>query len=371
MAINCDSAAVEKDLVALESAARGGDNVLYPMKQAFKDYATIGEVFGRVSIARQDDRNRLARIAGDVADQHRVMDVGGALQQIQRRQHAEPGRQVGSTHAAETLSIARDRSEVDPRDTGVSMLGADHAHHRHSGLDQIGHVLDVWRVDELRGVSVTDGVLSLGALTTYTEMMRSKAVREHLPALALVSHEVGAWAIQNRGTLGGSLAQAHPAADYPAAVLALDAEIVAQSRSGERVLPIASFFTGMFSTQLRNDEILTEVRVPRTTSENVTYKKFHHPASGYAVVGVAVRLKMSGPKIDTAAVGITGVSDSAYRATAVEVALRGKPASAIAEAAKQAARGVEIIGDVYASAPYRRHLVTVIARRALEQAASG
>jgi carbon-monoxide dehydrogenase medium subunit len=137
------------------------------------------------------------------------------------------------------------------------------------------------------------------------------------------------------------------------------------------VIPATKFFLGMFSTELRNDEILTEVRVPKTTGENVTYKKFHHPASGYAVVGVAVRLKMSGAKIESAAVGITGVSDVAYRATAVENALRGKAASVIAEAANQAGQGVEIIGDVYASATYRQHLVTVITRRALEQAVSG
>ena len=164
------------------------------------------------------------------------------------------------------------------------------------------------------------------------------------------------------------MAQAHPAADYPAAVLALDAEIVAQSRSGERVIPAAKFFTGMFSTALRNDEILTEVRVPDTMGERVAYKKFHHPASGYAVVGVAVRAKIANGKIDRAAVGITGVADVAYRASAVEDALQGKPPSAIRDAAIEAAKAVEIIGDYFASAEYRRHLVAVITRRALEEA---
>jgi len=154
-------------------------------------------------------------------------------------------------------------------------------------------------------------------------------------------------------------------------VLALDAEIVAHSRSGERVIPATKLFTGMFSTALRNDEIITEIRVPKTIGEGVAYKKFHHPASGYAVVGVAVRLKMSGAgaKIESAAVGITGVAEHAYRATAVENALRGTPASAIADAATHAAHGVEVLGDYYASAEYRTHLVTVITRRALEQAA--
>jgi carbon-monoxide dehydrogenase medium subunit len=164
------------------------------------------------------------------------------------------------------------------------------------------------------------------------------------------------------------LAQAHPAADYPAAVLALDAEIVAHSRGGERVIPATKFFTGMFSTGLRNDEILTEVRVPDTMGDRVAYKKFHHPASGYAVVGAAVRVRVSSGKIESAAVGITGVSDVAYRASAVEDALEGKPTSAIADAAMQAVKGVEVLGDYFASAEYRRHLVTVITRRALEEA---
>src|SRR5207245_9262747 len=116
-------------------------------------------------------------------------------------------------------------------------------------------------------------------------------------------------------------------------------------------------------------EIITEVRVPKTTGDGVAYKKFHHPASGYAVVGVAVRLKKSANKIEAAAVGITGVSEIAYRANAVENALRGKPLDAIADAAEHAASSIVVIGDVYASAEYRRHLVTVITRRALVAAA--
>jgi carbon-monoxide dehydrogenase medium subunit len=232
-------------------------------------------------------------------------------------------------------------------------------------------LVDIGHIGGLSYIRESGDQVRIGALTTHAEVAASQLLRRVSPLLALTATQIGDTQVRNRGTLGGSLAQAHPAADYPAAVLALDAEIVAQSRSGERVIPIAGFFTGMFSTQLRGDEILTEVRVPRTTSENVAYKKVHHPASGYAVVGVAVRLKLSGSKIDSAAVGITGASDAAYRATAVEIALRGKPVSAIADAARQAASGVDIIGDVYASAPYREHLVTVIARRALEQAAGG
>lgn len=238
-------------------------------------------------------------------------------------------------------------------------------------LAQPSLLVDIGRIAGLGYIRESGDQILIGSLTTHAEVAASQLLHRHSPLLALTAAHIGDPQVRNRGTIGGSLAQAHPAADYPAAVLALDAEVVANSRAGERVIPIAGFFTGMFSTQLRPDEILTEVRVPRTTAENVAYKKFHHPASGYAVVGVAVRLRMAGSKIDSAAVGITGVSDVAYRATAVEIALRGKPTTAIPEAARQAARGVEIIGDVYASAPYREHLVTVIARRALEEAARG
>jgi aerobic carbon-monoxide dehydrogenase medium subunit len=134
------------------------------------------------------------------------------------------------------------------------------------------------------------------------------------------------------------------------------------------VIPAGQFFTGMFSTSLRPDEIITEIRVPRTEGEQVVYKKHHHPASGYAVVGVAVRLKLSGTTIDNAAVAITGISDIAYRATTVENELRGKSVSAIPEAAAHAAIGVDAIGDNYASAEYRTHLASVYTRRALEEA---
>jgi aerobic carbon-monoxide dehydrogenase medium subunit len=236
-------------------------------------------------------------------------------------------------------------------------------------LTQPALLVDIGRIGGLIYIRESGDRVAIGAMTTHAEVASSQLLLRSSPLLALTGTQIGDTQVRNRGTIGGSLAQAHPAADYPAAVLALDAEIVAHSRSGERVIPATKFFTGMFTTELRSDEIITEIRVPTTTGEGVAYKKFHHPASGYAVVGVAVRLKMPGAAIDSAAVGITGVSDIAYRAAAVEKALRGKPVSAIANAAAHAAHGVEVLGDSYASAEYRKHLVTVITRRALEQAA--
>jgi carbon-monoxide dehydrogenase medium subunit len=236
-------------------------------------------------------------------------------------------------------------------------------------LAQPSLLVDIGRIGGLSYIRESGDRIVIGAMTTHADVAGSDVLQRSSPLLALAAAQIGDTQVRNRGTLGGSLAQSHPAADYPAAVLALDAEIVAHSRSGERVIPATQFFTGMFSTALRNDEILTEVRVPRTDGQKVAYKKHHHPASGYAVVGIAVRLKMSGPKIDSVAVGITGLAEHAYRATAVESALRGKSVSAIADASLQAAKGVEVLGDTYASAEYRRHLVTVMTRRALEQAA--
>jgi carbon-monoxide dehydrogenase medium subunit len=230
-------------------------------------------------------------------------------------------------------------------------------------------LVDIGRIGGLAYIRESGDQIVIGAMTTHAEVAASKLLLRTSPLLAQTAHEIGDTQVRNRGTIGGSLAQAHPSADYPAAVLALDAELVVHSRKGERVIPATKFFTGMFSTQLRSDEILTEIRVPRTAGEGTAYKKFHHPASGYAVVGIAVRLKMSGGKVDNAAVGITGVSDIAYRATKVESALRGKPATAFADAATHAAAGAEVLGDYYASTEYRRHLAEVMTRRALTQAA--
>jgi aerobic carbon-monoxide dehydrogenase medium subunit len=235
-------------------------------------------------------------------------------------------------------------------------------------LAQPGLLIDLGSIGGLDHIRESGGAISIGAMTTHVAIAGSDLLHRTSPLLALAAAQIGDTQVRNRGTIGGSLAQSHPAADYPAAVLALDAEIVLVSRTGERIVPATRFFTGMFANELRPDEILTEIRVPKTAGEGVSYKKHHHPASGFAVVGVAVRVKVSGGKIENAAVGITGVADIAYRASAVEGALRGKPLSAIADAASYAANAVEPLGDTYASAEYRQHLAAVLTRRALEEA---
>jgi aerobic carbon-monoxide dehydrogenase medium subunit len=267
---------------------------------------------------------------------------------------------------SEALDLLASREDAKVLAGGHSLLPAMKLR-----LAQPAVLIDIGRIGGLSYIRESGDRIVIGAMTTHADIAGSRLLLQSSPLLALAAAQIGDTQVRNRGTVGGSLAQAHPSADYPAAVLALDAEIVAHSRSGERVIPATRFFEGMFSTALHPDEILTEVRVPRTTGERVAYNKFHHPASGYAVVGVAVRLKMSGTTIESVAVGITGVSDIAYRATKVENALRGNAADMIAQAAAHATDGREVLGDYYASSEYRAHLATVMARRTLTQAAAG
>lgn len=229
-------------------------------------------------------------------------------------------------------------------------------------------LIDLGRVGGLDYIRDAGDSISIGALTTHATVAASQLLQASSPLLAQAASHIGDIQVRNRGTLGGSLAQAHPSADYPAAVLALGAQIVARSNGGERIIAAGDFFTGMFTTALRPEEIITEIRVPKTTGAATVYKKFAHPASGYAVVGVAVVLRGNSARIEEAAIGITGVGEIAYRATAAEAALRGKPASSIADAAQHAADNVEALGDNYASAEYRRHLAQVFTRRALQEA---
>lgn len=229
-------------------------------------------------------------------------------------------------------------------------------------------LVDVSRLEALQHLEDTGSAWRIGAGVTHARLEDARGRLAGGEMLCEVASAIAYRSVRNRGTIGGSLAQAHPSADYPAAVLALDARIVTASQSGERVIPAREFFTGMFTSALRPDEIITEIRVPKTTGAGTVYKKFAHPASGYAVVGVAVVVRGSNAKIDEVAVGITGVGEIAYRATAVEAALRGKAASALAEAARHAADKVEALGDNYASAEYRRHLAQVYTRRALQEA---
>jgi carbon-monoxide dehydrogenase medium subunit len=229
-------------------------------------------------------------------------------------------------------------------------------------------LIDLGRIPDLDYIRDTGDHVAIGALTPHAAVASSDLLRRLSPLVAEAADSIGDVQVRNRGTIGGSLAQAHPNADYPAAILALDAQIVTLTGTGEHVIPAREFFTGMFTTSLSGNEIITEVCVPKTTGAGAAYKKFAHPASGYAVVGVAAVVSKRGNTIEAASIGITGVSGSPYRATAVENALRGMPVSAIADASRHAADGIEALGDTFASSDYRRHLATIFTRRALEAA---
>ena len=267
---------------------------------------------------------------------------------------------------AEVLALLASRDDAKILAGGHSLLPAMKLRLAAPGL-----LVDLGRVSGLNYIREAGDWVRIGATTTHAEIAASGLLHVHSPLLGQTAACIGDVQVRNRGTIGGSLAHADPAADYPAAILALDAELVAMSQKGERTIPARKFFTGLFTTALRPDELLTEVRVPVTSGWGVSYKKFAHPASGFAVVGVAAVVRMKGGKIAEAAVAVTGLSAHAYRASAVEKALQRKPESAIAAASALAARRVEALSDYFASADYRRHLAVVYTRRALEEAVAG
>jgi carbon-monoxide dehydrogenase medium subunit len=235
-------------------------------------------------------------------------------------------------------------------------------------------VIDIGRLRGMSYVREEDGMIAIGALTTHADVLASELLQQKCPLLSKTAGEIGDVQVRNRGTIGGSLAHADPAADYPAAILALDAEIVAATSGGTRTIATRDFFVDMLTTQLRHGEILTQIRVPiQKGRTGAAYKKLYQPASGFAIVGVAARLSLSASgKIESAAIGVTGLGTKAFRAEAAEKALVGKRAGEkeIANAAKLAPRGIEPLGDLHASADYRREMAIVFTRRALETAAA-
>jgi len=236
------------------------------------------------------------------------------------------------------------------------------------GLTQPTMLVDIGGIAALRGVA-HGAEISIGALTTHQAIADDPVCRERLAALSEAAASVGDLQVRGRGTIGGSLAHADPAADEPAPTLAFDATLRAVGPAGERIIPARDFFTGPLETALKRGEILAAVRFPippeRTGS---AYAKSPHPASGFAAVGVAavVTLGKDG-RVERAAIGVTGAAETPFRATAAERALVGSKADAkaIAAAAAKAAEGVKALSDLVASSEFRRHLLTVYAKRAL------
>jgi carbon-monoxide dehydrogenase medium subunit len=231
-------------------------------------------------------------------------------------------------------------------------------------------VIDIGRVAELRGIAVRDKSIRIGALMTHAELAASADVRCSAAALAEAAAQVGDPAVRNRGTIGGNIAHADPASDLPTVLAALGARIEVVGPRGLRTIDAAQFFTGIMTTALEEDEIVTDVVVPEVGSgEGSAYAKFSHPASRYAVVGAAAKVGVSRGVCAVVSVAIGGLLPHARRLPSVEQALSGQPGTdaAIAAAAGRAAEDVgdEANGDLFASAEYRKAMVPVYVQRAL------
>lgn len=234
------------------------------------------------------------------------------------------------------------------------------------------HIVDITRIPELAYIREEGGKIQIGALTNHYKIESSELLKVKCPLLPETAREIGDVQVRNKGTLGGSLAHSDPAADWPAAILAADAEIHAVGLNGDRWIAAPDFFVDILTTALEPGEILTGVRVPALPDHaGDAYVKLRQPASGFAIVGVAARVVLDGQgSVQHASVGITGIGPKAYRATGVELALRGKSPTAryLQDASAHAADGVEANSDLYASSEYRAHLARVYTRRALEKA---
>ena len=235
-------------------------------------------------------------------------------------------------------------------------------------------LIDIGRIAELKGISVSGGALHIGALTTHAELASSADVRKQAPALAEAASQIGDPAVRNRGTVGGNVAHADPASDLPGVLVALAASIHVTGPRGGRLIAAADFFQGMMTTALEENELLTSVEVPvQGPGESSAYVKLPHPASRYAVIGASAVLRVAGGKCSAASVVLGGLAPAPVRASAVEAALVGQPltAEAIAKAAPEtsASLGDDLLGDIYASAEYRKSVAHVYVRRALTAAA--
>lgn len=234
-----------------------------------------------------------------------------------------------------------------------------------------GHVVDLSRVAGLSGISEAGGAIRVGAMMTHYEVESSALVRARCTLLAETAAMIGDVQVRNRGTMGGAVAHADPSADYPAALQALEARVTIAGAAGTRVVSVDEFFVDTFTTGLEPGEIITGIEVPvEPEGTGVSYQKMLQPASGFAIVGVAVRIRKEGGVISFARVGVTGLGSRAYRAAGVEERLAGTAGSAsdIANAAAVIADGIDANSDIHASAAYRAQMARVFGARAIQAA---
>jgi len=231
------------------------------------------------------------------------------------------------------------------------------------------HVVDLGRVPGLNYITESAGTIHLGATATHHDIETATLVRARCPLLAEAASHIGDMQVRNRGTIGGSIAHADPAADYPASLLALEAHVRLVSAKSDRIVAASEFFLDAFTTAIEPGEIALEILVPAEEgSEGYRYEKLAHPASGFAVVGVAVRIKKTAGNISFARIGVTGMAACAFRALEAEKLL--EDGAGLDQAAAAVGVGQDANSDLYASQDYRHHLARVHARRAMATALS-
>jgi aerobic carbon-monoxide dehydrogenase medium subunit len=231
-------------------------------------------------------------------------------------------------------------------------------------------LVDIGRIGNLNYIREEDGQIAIGALTTHHDIEFSKLVRAKLPLLSTAASQIGDPQVRNRGTIGGAASHADPFGDFPACLLALDAEFNVAGPRGERRIAARDFFVDTFTSALEPNEILREIRIatPPEGSRG-TYLKFSRRSQDWAIVAVAAQVTITGHDVSNVAIGLTGMGSKPLRATAVEQALKGKAAhdEDLRKASERAAEGTDPPQDLNGSPDYRRHLAQVLTRRALEQ----
>ncbi len=233
-------------------------------------------------------------------------------------------------------------------------------------------LIDLGGIAELRGIREDGDRIAIGAMTTYHEIVRDDLVKQHVSLLGQAVATVADNQVRHRGTLGGALAHADPAGDLGAPALALDAEMVIAGASGTRTVSAQEFFVDYFTTAIGEDEVLTEIRFPKYTGWGSHYEKFNRTAQAWSMCAVAAAIRVDGTMISEARVGLTNMGTTPIRATGVEQALVGRPATAeaVRDAAEHATEGTAAPSDADAAADYREHLAKVLTGRAVLTAAS-
>lgn len=263
---------------------------------------------------------------------------------------------------ADAVSILKDDPDAKVVAGGHSLIPAMKLR-----LAMPGTLVDLRDIAELRGIDVGADAVTIRAMTTYNEIRDHEEVARLLPALDEGIRVIGDAQVRERGTLVGALVHNDPAADLTAVALALGGSVHAVGPNGERDIPLDDFFVDLWTTPLEPEEVATHVSLDRHDGARMTYRKYAHPASGYAVVGVAAVVELDGDTVSSARIAVTGATNTATRLTSVEEALAGKVLDdeSVGAASAAAADGLAVNGDEFASEAYRSHLVNVLTRRAL------